>query len=358
MDAQARPSVLAAGAQGSAIALVSGLLLSTVAAAAVLWKATGAMKALAGAQASGTMAAKARWIPLEGLPAWSHPLVDTLNYFSWIAIALGFGVVIGAIVRAAIPSQWLTRIFARPGAVGVALGAAAGVPLMLCSCCISPVFDGAYSRTRKLGPSLAMMFAAPGLNPAALAITFFVFPASVAISRLVLSLVIVLGVSAALGAQPVTARPAEACVVDAPAEPGWREFGRALLRGLGTTSKNALPVMVVGALVSALVVQWVPAAHLASVGGAALLTTLVVAAVATLLALPTFGEIPVALALSLAGAPPAAVLAVLVAGPIINLPSLLVVRKSVSTRVAAAVGVAVFAVTFAGSELAGVFISR
>lgn len=357
MEAQARPAAPAVRAPSSAVVIVSGLLLLTVAGAAILWKAAGAMKALARAQGSGTLAAKARWIPLDGLPAWSHPLVDTLNYFSWIAIALAFGVVIGSIVRAAIPSQWLTRIFARSGPMGVALGAAAGVPLMLCSCCISPVFDGAYSRTRKLGPSLAMMFAAPGLNPAALAITFFVFPPPVAVARLLLSLVIVLGVSAALGAPNVTARPAEACVVDAPT-PSWRELGRALLRGLGTTSKNALPVMVVGALVSALVVQWVPAAQLASAGGAAVLTTLIVAAVATLIALPTFGEIPIALALSLAGAPTAAVLAVLVAGPIINLPSLMVVRQSVSTRVAAAVGVAVFAVTFAGSELASVFISR
>src|SRR5439155_22784006 len=37
----------------------------------------------------------------------------------------------------------------------------------LCACCVAPLFDGVYARTRRLDLALALMFAAPELNPAA-----------------------------------------------------------------------------------------------------------------------------------------------------------------------------------------------
>jgi len=48
----------------------------------------------------------------------------------------------------------------------------AGAPLMLCSCCVAPIFTGVYERSARLGPSLGLMLAAPALNPAALILTF------------------------------------------------------------------------------------------------------------------------------------------------------------------------------------------
>lgn len=344
----------AAPAPLSPPAVLGALLLLSTAGAAVLYKATGAMGAIAKAQQTGKLAAKARWIPVDAYPAWSHPLIDAANYFSWIVIALAFGLAIGTLVRAAVPERWVARAFSGSGPLGLAFGAMVGAPLMLCSCCISPVFDGAYARTRKLGPALALMFAAPGLNPADLAVTFLVFPRAVAIARVVLSLTIVFGVSALLGGTLAPAQAREACAVDAP-EPTWGSFVSGLGAAFKKTVRTTLPGMLLGAVASALIIQVVPLAGVASASGIAVLSAVIVAAIATLVALPTFGEIPIGLALVLGGAPTAAVVAVLVAGPIINLPSLMVVRQSVSTRAAAAVGLAVFTVALAGGELAARF---
>jgi uncharacterized membrane protein YraQ (UPF0718 family) len=75
--------------------------------------------------------------------------------------------------------------------------------------------------------------------------------------------------------------------------------------------------------------------------------------VATLIAVPTFGEIPLALALQLSGAPPAAVIAVLVAAPAINLPSLLGLWRVASARTAVLVGLGSFLVTAVGALALG-----
>lgn len=72
------------------------------------------------------------------------------------------------------------------------IAAIGGAPLMLCSCCVAPIFTTVYERCRRLGPSLAMMLAAPSLNPAALALTFMFFAPAVAWTRLVLAVVVVL----------------------------------------------------------------------------------------------------------------------------------------------------------------------
>lgn len=85
---------------------------------------------------------------------------------------------------------------------------------------------------------------------------------------------------------------------------------------------------------------------------AAVLTIGIVAAVAVLIALPTFFEIPLALLLLQVGAPEGAALALLFAGPIVNLPSLLVLANDGETRrVSGALALGIFALAFGGGLL-------
>ncbi|MHB1844060.1 MAG: permease [Deltaproteobacteria bacterium] len=323
--------------------MVGAALLATAAGATLIYKTSGGLAALSKARQTTGMAAKARLIPLTGHPGWAAPMLDTANYFAWIAVALTLGLVIGALVKAALPSRWLFRAMAGRGPAGLAFGALIGAPLMLCSCCIAPVFDGAYARTRKLGPSLALMLAAPGLNPIDLAIVFALFPRSVAIARLVGSLVLVLGGGALLGRLFPSPLPAESCALDE-AAPSWSGWGKNVLSSLVETAQRALPAVLLGALLSALIAHALPLPSLASGHGNATLIVLIAAALATPLALPTFGEIPLALALLAAGAPAGAAAAILIAGPMINLPSLLVLRRTVSWSAAAATATAVLLV--------------
>ena len=108
-----------------------------------------------------------------GLAAAQH----SMNYFAVIWPALAFGVLISAAVRAFVRPEWLVQPLIGAGA--------AGIPLMLFSCCAAPVFTAVYERSRRLGPSLAIMLASPGLNPAAIALTFLLFTPGVAAARLV-----------------------------------------------------------------------------------------------------------------------------------------------------------------------------
>jgi len=320
---------------------IGAILLALAAGALITYKAGAAMKTYARAQASGTLGAKPEWIASGELAAWVKPWAGTLNYFSWVAIALGFGVLIGALVRAFIPERWLTGSVAAPGARGHLLAAVVAAPLMLCSCCVAPIFDGVYERTRRLGPALALMLASPALNPAALALTFLLFPSSLAVGRVIASAILVLGVSAALGKAFARREAPASCAIES-VDPTWGGAGRAFLGSLRQVAWRTLPAIAIGVVLSAILVGLLPIPR--ATAGAGVLAILVAAAVAVPLALPTFGEIPIGLALMAAGAPDGAVLAVLVAGPTINLPSLFTLGRSVSARAALAAGAAVFVI--------------
>jgi len=73
-------------------------------------------------------------------------------------------------------------------------GAAAGVPLAVCSNCIAPIARGLFASGMSAESVLATMFASPALNVVVLAMTFALFPVSIALIKLatVLFLIFVL----------------------------------------------------------------------------------------------------------------------------------------------------------------------
>lgn len=335
-------------------AAVAILLLAIAVGGLVAYKASSALTLLGRVQGGAAVAPKAEWIVTGGLAPAVRPFAGTINYLSWVGIALAFGVVIGGLVRGVVPERWMVRWIGRSGWRGELVAAASGAPLMLCSCCVAPVFEAVFSRTRRLGPSLALMLAAPALNPAVLAVTFLVFPASIAWGRLIGSLLLAVAGAGILGRLLETSGDgvgAASCRVEPP-RPG-AGVTRSVLQGMREVAVRTLPSVVLGVLLSAVVMGLVPVASLATTNLGAWLTVLLATAVALPLALPTFGEIPLALALSHAGAPDGAVLAFLLAGPAINLPSLFTLGRSAGLRAAAATGALVYLVAVAGGLLLG-----
>jgi uncharacterized membrane protein YraQ (UPF0718 family) len=329
------------------------LVVASCALALVVYKASSSLGALAKARATGTLLPKAEWLATAPLPDWARPLAATANYFSWVLVALSFGVVLGALVQSLVPRQLFARALGK-GAQGQLVAAAAGAPLMLCSCCVAPVFDGVYRTTKRLGPALALFLASPALNPAAIALTFLLFPPAIAWLRLGLASVLVLAATAGIGR--VLGETTERCdLATGPLEPFQEDGqspGRAFAAALRSTAGTALPAVALGALASAALVQLVPIVWPS--GGFGPFALAAVAAVSVLVALPTFGEIPIGLTLLAAGAPPGAVVALLVAGPAVNLPSLLTLARVTSPKVAATLAGVVFAVAVAGGLLAGI----
>jgi uncharacterized membrane protein YraQ (UPF0718 family) len=303
------------------------------------YKWGGALRAVHGAQASGALTISPDLILKGGV------LVSTWHYFQKIWIALAYGVVIGAVVRSLVSPRWIASLLGRQGARTTLAGAVAGSPLMLCSCCVTPVFTGACERGAAMGPALSLMLASPGLNIAALSLTFILMPAQLGLLRLAAALLLVLGLAPAIGKLfgGDLRRIAGPSADDLPMNAG--AIAVRFIKSLGYMLAVTVPLIVAGVLLSA----WLLPHMVELTGAGAAIAVIAVALVATLIALPTFFEIPLAFLLLQLGAPPGAAVAMLVAGPIVNLPSLFVLARESSARVAAALGAGVFVVaTLAG----------
>ena len=265
----------------------------------------------------------------------------SMFYFRRIWIALVYGLLIGAAVRAFVSPRRLVALLGRGGSVRRQVVAGlAGSPLMLCSCCITPVFQSVYERGARLGSALAVMLASPGLNPAALVLTFILFPGPLAVARLTAALAIVLVLPVALERMFGASLPPSRSVDPAAEEDvprSAREVVTRFARALGHLVVQTVPLVAAGVLLSSLVL---PLSVKLSTGGALVVVALV-AAIAVLVALPTFFEIPLAMLLTSLGAPGAAA-AMLIAGPIVNLPSLFILARETRPNLAVALALGVW----------------
>jgi len=171
--------------------LVAGfVLLLVVLCGLVYYKWGGAIRTVSGVRELGRWSGTADGLTTGGV------LRATLFYFRRIWIALVYGLLIGAAVRAFVPPRRVAALLGWGGPVRRQVAAGlAGTPLMLCSCCITPIFQSVYERGARLGSALAVMLASPGLNPAALVLTAILFPPSLAVARIAAVLVAVFGLA-------------------------------------------------------------------------------------------------------------------------------------------------------------------
>jgi uncharacterized membrane protein YraQ (UPF0718 family) len=323
-------------------AIYAATLLMIIAGSLIVYKSTSALDVIEKVQDTRTFVPRLNVLPIAGSAVQLGMFARSVNYFSVIWPALLFGVLISGAVRVLDPPQWLTRSFGRGRARSQLAAGLAGAPLMLCSCCVAPVFSGMYERSSRLGPSLALMLAAPALNPAALILTFMLFDHRIATTRLVVSASAVF-VTGALIERFIKVKPIE-CV------PAVQENTRPLLirylRSCGQVAIRTVPLIAVGVVISMAIALWLPVGAFASSRGQ-LIATILIALIATPLAMPTFFEIPLALLLLSAGAPTGAAVAMMIAGPAINLPSLFTIARSTNWKVAASLAVALFVLAVA-----------
>jgi uncharacterized membrane protein YraQ (UPF0718 family) len=328
------------GVEVSRAGVVFGVLLLLVTVGGlVAYKATGSLAVIGKVQATGAL--KPRFDVLA-----AGAFERTLSYFNTVWPALLFGVLIGGAVRAFVSPRWLAGLFGGGRVRSQVLAGLAGAPLMLCSCCVAPVFTSVYERSSRLAPSLALMLAAPSLNPAALFLTFLLFGGKLGALRLAAAAACVL-LTGVVAERVFRLNPAACPAGEASGQAGgvaslFVSFVRSCLR----VAVQTVPLIVAGVFLSMLIVRWLPVGWSGS-GPAQVLAVLVVAAVAVLLALPTFFEIPLAFLLLGAGMPAGAAVALLVAGPATNLPSLLTVGRSTGWKVPLLVGVSVWALAAA-----------
>ena len=325
------------------------LPLLVITGALIAYKTSAALTVILNVSATGIFTPRGDVIPGVGASE-AGVLTRTLTYLFVVWPALVFGILISGAVSTFVSPQWLTRLLGSRSLRSQAIAGLAGAPLMLCSCCVAPIFTGVYERCARLGPSLGVMLAAPALNPAALILTFMLFDYKVGTVRLGASVAAVLFTG--MLADRIFGRTKVDCDVDA-----WRAEGRPadflhFLRACARVALRLVPVVIIGVLLSMIIAQIVPVRTFDSTA-AKFLVIIVVAAFAVPLALPTFFEIPLALILLGSGAPIGAAVALLVAGPSVNLPSLFTIASSTSWKVAALVATSVWSLAVAG----GIFVS-
>jgi len=300
----------------------------------VYYKWGSAEAAIAGVRASGRWSGTAEGLTMGGT------LRAFVFYFRRIWIALAFGLVIAAMVRAFVSPRRIVVLFGRNRLIRSQLACGlAGAPLMLCSCCVTPIFQSVYETGARLSSAVTVMLASPGLNPAALLLTFLLFPAKLGWARLCSALAATLLLPPLLESISGKVRVRPLLVDDSREREDSESFRGAavsFMRALWHVSLRTIPYLVIGVFVSSLMVPW---ALRLSTGGPILVAS--VAAVAVVVSLPTFFEFPFALLLMSAGSPGGAA-AMLIAGPLINLPSLIIFGRETSLRVAAGLAVGVW----------------
>jgi uncharacterized membrane protein YraQ (UPF0718 family) len=315
------------------------LLLLVTVGGLIVYKATGSWAVIGKVQSTGVL--KPRF-DLMGAGVFER----TLSYFNTVWPALLFGILISGAVRAFVSPRWLAGLFGGGRVRSQFVAGLAGAPLMLCSCCVAPVFASVYERSSRLAPSLALMLAAPSLNPAALFLTFLLFGGKLGAARLLAAGagVLLTGLLAErfLKPAPAACPPAEV----AETQGGVAQLAASFVSSSLRVALQTVPLIVAGVFVSMLIARWLPTSGLGSTT-AQVTAVLVVAAVAVPLALPTFFEIPLALLLLAAGMPAGAAVALLVAGPATNLPSLLTVGRATGWRVPLTVGLSIWALAVA-----------
>src|SRR5713101_7092488 len=223
--------------------------------ALIAYKSSAALTVIGKVSATGTFTPRGNVIPRVGASE-AGVVTRTLNYFLVIWPALVFGILISGAVSTFISPQWLARLLERRSLRSQAIAGLAGAPLMLCSCCVAPIFTGVYERSARLGPSLALMLAAPALNPAALILSFMLFDYKIGVTRGAASVAAVLFTG--MIADRIFARTEVHCDVD-----DWVTEGRPadlfhFLRACARVSVRLLPVIVIGVLASMIIAQMIP----------------------------------------------------------------------------------------------------
>jgi len=317
-----------------------------------VYKANSSIKVLRSTWSSGTIAARPEVVAFGGQALALNAVDRFVNYFAVIWPALAFGVMIGAAVRTFVSPGWFAGFAIKKPVTAQLTAGLAGAPLMLCSCCVAPVFTSVAETSGRLGPALGLLLASPVLNPAALALTFMLFDSRIAAIRLVLALTAVLVIGPVIERLFRDVRYEKSRNKALPDDRVEENALSKFAKSFAAVSFRTIPALIVGVLVSMLIVESLPTGFLTS-PGARVAAILITATLAVPLALPTFLEIPLSLSLLAAGFPAGAAVALLFAGPAINLPSLLSIARVSGWKIAAMVAVLVWVLAAAGGLLAG-----
>lgn len=284
-----------------------------------------------GALTFGTVYSVDRTMPLS-TRVWR----TTLNWLDANRVGMTFSFLLGpaaltflaTLRRRRTNSRYLNTLF----------GAAAGAPLAVCTNCVAPIVRGLYASGMSTESVLAAMFASPALNIVVLAMTFALFPASIALLKLATVLFLIFVFAPAVASRQANSAPAVICPIEIPNSETWMQAfastARSFLKSFWYVFRVAFPLMILAAILGALVIELLPAQALiaqATIGG-----ILLVALVSAFLPVPMAFDVAIAYIAMTKGVPLPYVVTILCTLGIVSVFSLSVVGKTISWKIAAA----------------------
>ena len=140
-------------------------------------------------------------------------------------------------------SRWLNTLY----------GAVAGVPLGVCSNCIAPIARGLVASGMST-ESVRHHVRLTGAERVVLAMTFALFPASVAVLKLATVFFLIFVFAPAAAARQKTEAATLACPIEIPVQESWSEAlvgtGQTFARSFWYVAKIALPLMLLAAILA------------------------------------------------------------------------------------------------------------
>ena len=217
-------------------------------------------------------------------------------------------------------------------------GAAAGVPLAVCTNCIAPIARGFYASGMSTESVLAAMFASPALNVVVLAMTFALFPAPVALLKLATVLFLIFVFAPAVASRQLDSALAVTCPIEIPVSETWTQafvsIAQSFVKSFWYVFRVAFPLMILAAVLGALVIELLPAQAL--IAQVTVGSIILVALVGAFLPVPMAFDVAIAYIAMTKGVPLPYVVTILCTLGIISVFSLSVVGKTISWKVAAA----------------------
>lgn len=284
-----------------------------------------------GALTFGTVVAVDRSMPLR-TRVWR----TTLNWLDANRIGMTFSFLFGPAVLTFLAT--LPRPRSRSRWTNTMMGAVAGVPLAVCTNCVAPIARGLFASGMSTESVLATMFASPALNIVVLAMSFALFPASVAVLKLGTVLFLILVFAPLVASRRDPKSDGIPCPIDVAAPESWTQalhrVAVSYARSFWYVFRVACPLMLLAAVLGALVAELLPAqAMLAPVtlGGIVL-----VSLVGAFLPVPMAFDVAIAYVAMTRGVPLPYVVTLLCTLGIVSVYSLAIVAKSISWKVAAA----------------------
>ena len=236
------------------------------------------------------------------------------------------------------------------------LGTMAGVPLGVCSNCIAPIARGFYASGMSSESVLAAMFASPALNLVVLAMTFTLFPMSLAFLKLATVAFLILVFVPAIALREKGPEQVVNFAIDISTPETWghalAQTARSYAKSFWTVFRVAFPLMILAAVLGAVAIELVP--QQALVRPVSILGIVVVALISAFMPVPMAFDVAIAYILMAHGVPLPYVASILCTLGIISVYSLSVVGKTISWRVA----VATYGVVVALGIVAGLAVWR